>query len=262
MFSLYRVNTVTLRYAQKLFRDPGRIINIFYWPFFDVIIYGYMGIWAEQESASGLGVALLSGAILSHIVLRANSDIAFNVVEEFWSSNLVNLFSSPLQFQEWILGLVLLAFMMFCIIVAFICTITYLFYGFNLLSIGLLFIPIVLNLFFFGISIGFLSTSLLFYYGIRMQEIIFIIGWVFDPFSGAYYPIDVLPFWMRTIAHLLPLSYIFDTLRSVIKNGVYEWRLLITGSFINLFYLGVTILLLQFLFRKSLEGGLVSLSED
>lgn len=195
MLAFYRIQTVILRYAQQLLRDPGRIINVFYWPLFDVIIYGYMGIWTEQESATatGLGIALLCGTMLSHIVIRANFDIAFNVIEECWSSNLVNMFASPLQFYEWILWLVSLAFMMFCGIVLLLWLLAYSFYGFNLFGIGLFLLPIIGNLFIFGLSIGFLSTSLLFYFGVRMQEIIFILGWLFDPFSGAYYPIAVLP---------------------------------------------------------------------
>lgn len=262
MLALYRVQTVIVRYAQQLARDAGRIINALYWPLFDVIIYGYMGIWTEQESASGIGVALLSGAMLSHIVIRANFDIAFNVIEECWSSNLVNMFASPLRFYEWLLGLVSLAFMMFCGIVTLLWVLAYLFYGFNLLSIGWFLVPIVLNLFMFGLSIGFLSTSLLFYFGVRMHEVIFILGWVFDPFSGAYYPIAVLPAWMQWVAHMLPLSYIFEALRAVLTTGVHEWRLIAIGSCVNVVYLLGTMTFLQFLFRKSLNSGLALLSED
>lgn len=262
MLAFYRIYTVIVRYAQQLLRDPGRIINVFYWPLFDVIIYGYMGIWTEQESATGIGIALLAGAMLSHIVIRANFDIAFNVIEECWSSNLVNMFASPLQFYEWILGLVCLAFMMFCGIVTLLWVLAYFFYGFNLLSIGFFLVPIVLNLFVFGLSIGFLSTSLLFYFGVRMQEVIFILGWLFDPFSGAYYPIKVLPLWMQFIARIVPLSYIFDALRSVVTSGAREWHSLLIGSLLNIVYLGAVMCLLKFLFRKSLEGGLALLSED
>lgn len=262
MLAIYRVQTVLFRYAQQMLRDSGRIINIFYWPLFDVIIYGYMGIWTEQESATGLGIALLSGAMLSHIVIRANFDIAFNVIEECWSSNLVNMFASPLQFYEWILGLVSLAFIMFCGIVTLLWLLAYSFYGFNLLSIGLFLIPIIINLFIFGLSVGFLSTSLLFYFGVRMQEVIFILGWLFDPFSGAYYPINVLPYWMQKIAYALPLSYVFESLRSVVRSGIHEWKLLFLGSILNIAYLIMAICLLKYLFRKSLESGLALLSED
>jgi len=262
MLALYRVQTVILRYAQQLFRDPARVLNVFYWPLFDVIIYGYMGIWTEQGTASGLGFALLSGAILSHIVIRANFDIAFNVIEECWASNLVNMFATPLRFYEWILGLVSLAFMMFIGIVVLLWILAYSFYGFNLFSIGVFLIPIITNLFIFGLSIGFLSTSLLFYFGVRMQEFIFILGWLFDPFSGAYYSISVLPHWMQTVARVLPLSYFFEALRSAVTHGIHDWHLIAKGSVLNIGYLLMAICALRFLFKKSLECGLALLSED
>jgi len=263
MLALYRIQTVVLRYAQQLVRDPGRMINFLYWPLSDTIVYGYMGIWTEQEQcAGGLGIALLSGTMLWHIVYRANADISFNVMEECWSSNLVNMFATPLQFHEWILGLLSLAAIMLVAIVSFLWILAYLFYGFNFLSIGYGLIPILLNLFLSGVTVGFISAALLFHFGVRIHEVILIIGWIFDPFSGSYYPITVLPLWMRLVGQALPFSYIFNVLRSLVRDGIFDSHSLLIGSCINVCYFMLALVILRTMFHKSLESGLASLSED
>jgi hypothetical protein len=43
---------IALRYLRVIKKDIGRLFMIFYWPFFDVIIWGFFGKWMQQSHAS------------------------------------------------------------------------------------------------------------------------------------------------------------------------------------------------------------------
>src|SRR3989304_421487 len=40
-----------------------------------------------------------------------------------------------------------------------------------------------------------------------------------SPFAGVFYPISTLPQWMQVISHLLPPSYIFESIRAIVSGG-------------------------------------------
>ena len=44
-----------------------------------------------------------------------------------------------------------------------------------------------------------------------------------SPFVGVFYPLSTLPPWMRAIGHLLPPSYVFENIRSLVAGHGYSW---------------------------------------
>ncbi len=46
-----------------------------------------------------------------------------------------------------------------------------------------------------------------------------LLGLVTNLLAGVYYPIEVLPDWLRTLSHLLPATYALDALRRVMLQG-------------------------------------------
>ncbi len=46
------------------------------------------------------------------------------------------------------------------------------------------------------------------------QQVVFIFGSVLLLISGVYYPIDVLPEWMQTLAKLSPVTYALEGIRA------------------------------------------------
>jgi ABC-2 type transport system permease protein len=69
------------------------------------------------------------------------------------------------------------------------------------------------------------------------QQVVFIFGSVLLLISGVYYPIDVLPEWMQTLAKLSPVTYALRGIRSALMDGAGMselwgsiWPLLIIGA--------------------------------
>jgi len=46
-----------------------------------------------------------------------------------------------------------------------------------------------------------------------------LLGLVTNLLAGVYYPVEVLPDWLRSFSHLLPATYSFDALRRTMLQG-------------------------------------------
>lgn len=185
----YRVWAITLRHLRHIIHDFARLTVIFYWPFEEIILWGYSGLWVQSDTGglSHVGLSLLIGAVLWQITVRANYDISLNLLEEIWSYNVGNLFSTPLQLAEWIVAVILLALITLSVITLFLAGVVWSLYAFSITSLGWSLLPMLICLFISGLSIGFFAASLLIYWGVRIEPLVYMIGWIFAPFSGIYY---------------------------------------------------------------------------
>lgn len=257
----YRVWAITLRHLRHILHDFSRLTVIFYWPFEEIILWGYSGVWIQNDQGgmSHLGLSLLIGAVLWQITVRANYDISLNLLEEISSYNVSNLFSTPLELSEWVLAAILLACITLGIMILFLSAVVWFLYSFSLISLGLGLIPIIFCLFLSGLSIGFFAASLLVYWGVRIEALVYMIGWVFAPFSGIYYSLEVLPHWAQLVARCLPMCYVFDALRTVIETGIVPTATLLVSLQLNILYFFAALFLFKVMFERSRNEGLARL---
>lgn len=70
------------------------------------------------------------------------------------------------------------------------------------------------------IGIGIVASTLPLLFTERGAQMVFIIGSLMLLVSGVYYPLDVLPTWMRTLALFSPATYVLDGVRAAILQGI------------------------------------------
>jgi len=109
-------------------------------------------------------------------------------------------------------------------------------------------------------GIGILSAAIVLLVK-KGDPIAWVLGSASSLLAGVYYPISVLPEWLESLSHILPLTYALDAMRLAMLRGysIYELR------FDILVLLGFTVVLtpLAFIaFRKALkrakmEGSLI-----
>ena len=73
-----------------------------------------------------------------------------------------------------------------------------------------------------------------------------------------FYPVDVLPSWLRFIALILPSTYIFEGMRTVLRTGTVDTSSLILAFALNLVYLGLGALFFGWMMRRVREKGYLS----
>ena len=89
---------VCVRHLLLMYRDINRILNIFYWPVINIIIYGLMGIWFDASTQSGNYVLIFLAAAVfwENVLLKLMTQIAYNLIDEMFDKNLVNFFTEQL----------------------------------------------------------------------------------------------------------------------------------------------------------------------
>jgi ABC-2 type transport system permease protein len=258
----YRIWTMVVRHLIQFPTDFNKLSSVFYWPLINIIVFGFTGSWLNS-AASGADenrFILLTGVVLWQVCTRSGYGVSINLLEEIWAQNLTNLFTTPLSIGEWILSTIVEGIIMLAAVITFCAGITFFFYGYNIFSMGLWFFPLVMLIFFSGLSIGFVASSLLIMWGTRIQTIAWIVSWLVAPISGAFYPIEVLPNWLQAVAKLYPLHYIFSCMRITLTSGSCPLHLFAKACAFTATYLVLTLLLFVTMFNKSKKYGLARVS--
>ena len=104
---IYRIKAVILRHIILTFRDFHRFIDLIYWPLLEIVIWGFTARWvqsSQEGQSSQISLALLTALIFWQVILRAQFEISLGFLDELWSHNLINLFSTPIKLSEWIIA--------------------------------------------------------------------------------------------------------------------------------------------------------------
>jgi len=255
--SIRRIYAITL----KFFTSSISIAKVFediYWPFMDILLMGMTGMWMQsmQNSAKPYALAMLTGAVLWQLTTRASFAVSINILEEFWARNFVNLFATPLKITEWIIGAMILGAARSFFVLCIGGVLVWIFYAQNIFAIGCMLIPLYLLMLMFGLALGFLSSSLLFVFGQKIQAIIWALSWFFAPFCGVFYPMDVLPHWMQIIGYSMPVTYVLESIRSLLFSGTISYVMLGKALCLNILYLALGLTLFMYTFERSRNKGL------
>lgn len=252
---------ICVRHLLLMFRDINRILNIFYWPVINIIIYGLMGIWFDASTQSGNYVLIFLAAAVfwENVLLKLMTQIAYNLIDEMFDKNLVNLFTTTLTLTEWMGASILISLINALITFVFSFLVVLLLFKVNLFNIGWYLLPFSLSLILSGIAFGFFLCGLALALGKRSIDLVYYIGWIFSPFCAVYYPLDLLPSWLQIFSKMLPMTYIFEGIRAVLGNGVISNADIYTSFILNIFYLIFSLMFFNYMFTRSKINGLANL---
>lgn len=264
MISFSPIWATVLRYTRLWRRDLNVLLFAFYWPILDVLVWGFMGAWIQSTNTVEFGqyqmVALL-GILLWQAAARGANVIGIAFMEELWTGNIVNLFSLPIRTSEWILGIIFYNAIMMCMTTIFSMLLIYLFYSVSMLKIIGTFLIFFPPLFFSGIWLGFTVLQLLVLLGKRGMELAFVVAWFLLPFSGAFYPIDVLPYWLQVVSNVFPMNYVFEGMRGYVMHQQEPTVYLIKGYILSILYAIASVALFVYCLNRSKQKGLARLAD-
>lgn len=255
--NLQRILGVFFRYFYVLKKGLHQLSDLFYWPFVDILLWGLTSVWIQTYNPnSHLPQVLLTALIFWQIAWRGSVDISVSLLQEFWHRNLVNLFSTPLKFSEWIAGMLLLSVAKLLVTISFGSLAVYLLYSLNVFTIGYVFFPFAISLIIFGWTISFIASSAIIYWGQKVEMFAWMIAFLFAPFSAVFYPVEILPEWARAISWSLPTTYIFEGMRGILQNQSFPVCYFWISMALNALYLSLSLVLFRFAFEKSRQKGL------
>lgn len=260
MVNLNRVYAVMLRHIYIIRRSYTTLTDLFYFPLFDLMIYGFMSLWMSKLSPVNATVTttvmVINFIVWQAVLIRLAVDIIQGILEEIWSKNLINLFSAPIFFVEWIIGLACVGLVKAVIEFLFIAAAAWLIFGVPIAHITPIFLPTVLLCVTSGWMLGLIGLSFVLRWGERAYFMCYGIGGIMVPFCGVFYPLDVLPVWMQWVGALIPVSRLFSEVRHLIERGMYDSNLLYLMSLWTLGYCALLFLLVRYQFKHARSKGL------
>jgi len=261
---LHRIIALISRYLYLYRRSLPRIMEIFNWPFLDLVIWGFITLYLAKNQAHvpGFVTFFLGALILWDMLFRAQQGVTISFLEELWARNLMNLFASPLTPGEFLSATIAMSIFKVVCVSVIMGACAWLFYDYNVLILGLWLLPFILNLVIMGWVIGVLTTSLIMRFGQEAEILAWSMVFLFQPISCVFYPLEVLPVWLQGAAWMNPATHVFEGMRAVLSGSGSPLEHLAWAAGLN----AVLLIAMVALFYKTfayckVQGSLVRVGE-
>jgi ABC-2 type transport system permease protein len=261
--SISRTYAIFLRQLYLFRSNPTRLSSFFLWLVVDIIQWGFISKYLGMIGHSNFDFlsVILGAIILWGFVSRIQQGIMTSFLEDIWSQNFINFFASPLKIVEYMSGLVFTSISIgltgFFLVVA----IAGIGFGYDIFKVGLLLLPFMAVLFLFAMSMGIFISGVIFRLGPASEWLGWPLPLVLSIFSGVFYPIATLPLPFQVVARLIPASYVFEGLRSVLTAHELSVGLggsLLIGAVLSFVYLAAAYLFFIRIYRHNLENGAIA----
>lgn len=237
--------------------NPFRPLNLFYFSALELFLWGVLTLYLDRIAGSDFHfVSLILGTvIMSSFLSRVVFGVSASFLEDVWTRNFINLFSSPLSLHEYILGFVLVSIVESAISLGFIAVLARLLLSYSIFSFGFLLIPFAAVLFVFGLAVGILATAVVLRFGPSAEMVVWSIPPLLAPFSAVFYPLSALPPFLQKISFFIPATHVFEGMRAVVRTGIMPPRELAIGFVLALIYCAAAYFFLHRSYRSVLRRG-------
>ena len=246
-------------------RSWPRLLELCYWPILQMCIWGFTArfLAARMGSPAAMaGATLLGGVLLWEVTLRSQMGMSISFLEEMWSRNLGHVFVSPLRPFEMIAALMGMSVVRLLLGVMPAIILAWVFYAFNLFSLGPVLILFFINLMIMGWAVALGVVSLVLRHGAGAEPLAWGVLFGLAPFSAVFYPVSVLPWYIQPFALALPATHVFEGMRAALLEGVIRWDHLAEAFGLNIFWIAAAALLFSRQFRAArTSGALISIGE-
>jgi ABC-2 type transport system permease protein len=264
LVSLRRTLAIPLRQFYLMQGSPARVLPMFAWVAIDMVTWGFITKYLNAVSGSGFNFvpSLLGAVLLWDFFGRVMQGVTMTFFEDVWSRNFLNVFATPLSISEYVAGLVLSSIVTSSVGLIVMLVLATAVFGLSFFVYGLLLIPYLLVLFLFGIALGVIGCGIVLRLGPASEWLIWPIPALLSPLAGVFYPLSTLPAWMRYLARLLPPSYVFENMRSIVlhrpgSRSASPYALL-WGAALDLAFILLAGWFFSFIYHHAVRTGLIA----
>ena len=259
-----RIWGMVLRYWYVIRSSWPRTAELVYWPLVQMLMWGFLqSHLAQTTSLAAKAAGLFIGAVLLwDILVRSQLGFAVAFLEEVWSRNLGHLMMSPLRPSELVVALMAVSLIKLMVAMIPVALLAYLFFDFNVLSLGFAFAAFFANLIFMSWSLGLVSTGVVLRWGLGAESFAWLIVFVFLLLCCVYYPVTTLPGWLQPVALALPPTYVFEGLRAIVLEGAFVGTLMVKAFALNVLYFILAYAAFAYFLQSArVHGSLVQMGE-
>jgi ABC-2 type transport system permease protein len=257
---LQRAGAIVLRQAYLLGGSPARVVPLFAWVAIDIVLWGFITRFLSQISSPGFHIvpALLGAVLLWDFLTRVMQGVTMAFFEDVWSRNFLNIFATPLQISEYLVGLVATSICTSIIGLAVMLGVASLVFGLSFAAYGAALAPFLMVLFLSGIALGVFAAGVVLRLGPASEWLIWPIPTLISPFVGVFYPLSILPGWMQAVSRVLPPAYVFEGMRAVVAGKGAPMDQLAWGAGLAVLYILAACLFFWRVYRYAIRTGLIA----
>ena len=256
----HRIAALVLRYTYLYTRSVPRVLEMFFWPVMDLLVWGFVSVYLQRVShqVPSAVTFLLGSMIFWDILYRAQQAVTISFLEDIWARNLVNIFVSPIRVGEFIAATYVVGFVKILITVAVLAVLALALYQWNLFVMGFSLVPLFINLLLMGWAVGMVTTALIMRWGQSAEALAWGIPFLIQPVAAVFYPLSVLPRWVHPISLAIPATHVFEGMRQVLRGEGLSVEHLVWAFSLNIVYLVVAAAFFRYMFDVARDKGLLA----
>jgi ABC-2 type transport system permease protein len=260
LLHINRIAAIVLRQFFLIRGSIARFMPLVVWVVVDMMLWGFLSRYLNTVASPGFNFvpAFLGAVLLWDFFMRVTQGVTTAFLEEVWTRNFLNFFAAPLSIGEYLAGLVSTSIATSAIGLAAMLLLATLAFGLSFGVYGLAIYPFVLVLFLFGISMGVLACALVLRLGPAAEWFVWPIPALVSPFAGVFYPLSSLPKWMQAISHLIPASYVFESMRGILGGRAVPVQTLLAGTALACVYVLLACATFLWVYREAVKTGLIA----
>jgi len=255
-----RVKGVMLQNLFVVRHSPLRIMEMFYWPFIEVVLWGFLTTYLAQRDTSipgGVGI-LLGAVVLWDVCFRTQQELAMTQLMDMWDRSIINLYASPLRQREYVTGAILFSLVRVLTGSVLLSVFVAVSFDFNILDTGRVLVPALVGLLGFGWALGLVIRATVLRFGSNAEVLAWSLALLLQPIAAVFYPVDSLPGWLQPVSRAVPVSHVFEAARAFLARGeVLTGQLLLAGA-LDVVYLAFGAWVLSVAYRSVRTRGLLS----
>lgn len=232
----HRVVASTLHSWYHLTHSMETWVDLFWFALIDITLFGFISSFLVSSESQARFLVL--GIVMWEVVRVGQYTVTVGMLWEIWSKSFSSLFVSPLTIWEFITGQAISGLFKSLAVMTIVSAIAYFLFSFDITALGIVALPIYFTvLFAFSIAAGIFILSLIVRFGTDIQSLAWGLIYLVQPVSAIFYPVGVLPAFLRPLAYASPITYVMESAPSQVSGFGILWHYLAIGLCLALFYL-------------------------
>jgi ABC-2 type transport system permease protein len=255
-----RIGAVVRRHSYGAINSPTRLLILAFWPMLDLVVWGLVTTFLRRAGTE-LPVPVsffLGGILLWDLVFRSKNAVAFCLLEENWSRNLISVMASPVTPTEYLGGAVLFGLIQVLFTLTLISVLAWALFGFGVLVLGPMLVVYAGVLIVFGIALALVVMGCVLRIGYAADELTWVLAAILLPFCAVFYPVASLPGWAQVVATFMPPAHVFELMRASLADQEPAWGSIWMAIALDLVYLAAAFAFARAMFAAFLRRGLIT----
>jgi ABC-2 type transport system permease protein len=237
-------------------RNVFTLFEILFWPLVAFLSVGLLTEFAALQPE--MKAFILVGVIAMSAVQVCQLDVAYALLYDVWSKAVKHGFAAPVGIRHLLFGSLIVGIFRGGTVFVLLVTASYFLFGFDFTLPG----PLPLMLFLLGLflsaaMVGVFVCILVLVFGNRAEVAAWSLVSLMLLLCGVYYPVSILPAWVRGFAEIIPLTYFLEYFRMFYGFPPLSSHVLAKGYWMVTVYLLIEVLAMKAALQRAKRTGLL-----